>query len=146
MYFWKRIRLPGASMLLRPFRKSRFIRRVSPTHDDVMTSKYFLYYWPFVRRIHCSSVHCPHNGSSMGSFGVWCVVSLKCCWTNRPLPELTVIWVAAMHMWRHCIGPTQRNYFPTCQARSEFKSYIALQWRRLSDMVLSKSPFFILSV
>ena len=44
-------------MLSRPFRKSGFIRWVSPSNDDVMTSKRFLYCWPFVPWIYCSSVY-----------------------------------------------------------------------------------------
>ena len=39
-------------------------------HDDVMTWKHYLHYWPFVRGIHWSPVDSPHKGSVMQSFHV----------------------------------------------------------------------------
>ena len=47
-------------------------------HDDVIKSKYFPCYWPFVRGIHRSSVNSPHKGQWRGAL----MFSLFCAWTN----------------------------------------------------------------
>ena len=122
--------------------KSGLIRWVSPSHDDVMTNKRFLYYWPFVRRIHCSSVYCPHKGPETRSFRVSFVVSLKML-LNKPSVARDLrsrdAHVASLY-WDDCLVlTTQRKYFPNCKGRYEFKSYMSLQWRRVSDIMLSKS-------
>ena len=47
-------------------------------HDDVMKWKHFPRYWPFVRRIHRSTVNSPHKGQWRGAL----VFSLICVWIN----------------------------------------------------------------
>ena len=50
--------------------------------------------------------------------------------------------VASLY-WDNCLVlTTQRKHFPNCEARYEFKSYMSLQWRRVSDIVLSKELDF----
>ena len=47
-------------------------------HDDVITWKHFLCYWPFVRGIHRSPVDSPHKGQWHGAL----IFSLIWAWTN----------------------------------------------------------------
>ena len=47
-------------------------------HDDVITWKHFLHYWPFVRGIHRWPVDSPHKGQWHGAL----IFSLICTWTN----------------------------------------------------------------
>ena len=47
-------------------------------HDDVIKWKHFLRYWPFVRRIHRSSVNSPHKGQWREAL----MFSLICTWAN----------------------------------------------------------------
>ena len=44
-------------------------------HDDIITDEHFLYYWPFVRRIHLPKVDSPYKLSVM--FDVFFGVSLN---------------------------------------------------------------------
>ena len=39
-------------------------------HDDAMTWKCFLYYWPFVRGVHLSPVDSAYKGSMMQTFDI----------------------------------------------------------------------------
>ena len=48
-------------------------------HDDVIKSKHFPRYWPFVREIHRSPVKSEHKGQWRGAF----MSSLICAWINR---------------------------------------------------------------
>ena len=47
-------------------------------HDDVIKSKHFPRYWPFVRVIHPWPVNSPHKGQWRGAF----MFSLICAWIN----------------------------------------------------------------
>ena len=47
-------------------------------YDDVIKSKHFPRYWPFVRGIHWSPVNSPHKGQWRGAF----LISLICAWIN----------------------------------------------------------------
>ena len=47
-------------------------------HNDVIKSKRFPRYWPFVRGIHRSPVDSPHKGQWRGAL----MFSLICTWTN----------------------------------------------------------------
>ena len=47
-------------------------------HDDVIKSKHFPRYWPFVRGIHRSPVNSPHKGQWRGAL----MFSLICAWIN----------------------------------------------------------------
>ena len=47
-------------------------------HDDVIKSKHFPRYWPFVRGIHRSPVNSPHKGQWRGAL----MFSLNCVWIN----------------------------------------------------------------
>ena len=47
-------------------------------HDDVIKWKHFPHYWPFVRRIHRSTVNSPHKGQWRGAW----VFPLICAWIN----------------------------------------------------------------
>ena len=75
---------------------------VSPSHDGVLTSKRFNYYWLFVRRMHYSPVHSPPKGPWMLSFEISFVDSLK----NHENKQL----VARVAWWRHQMVdfPSQR--------------------------------------
>ena len=58
-----------------------FIVRVTDhlrKHDDVIISKHFPRYWPFVRGIHRSPVNSPHKGQWRGAL----MLSLICAWIN----------------------------------------------------------------
>ena len=73
-------------------------------HDDVMTWKRLLHYWPFVGGIHRSPVDSPHKGLVVWSFGVsigvrWTFKSWGVCDLRRlntykslqfPRPQLVV--------------------------------------------------------
>ena len=48
------------------------------THDDVINSRHFPRYWPFVREIHRWPVSCPHKGHRRGAL----MFSLICSWIN----------------------------------------------------------------
>ena len=52
--------------------------KVTIAYDDVIKWKHFPRYWPFVRRIHRSSVNSPHKGQWRGAL----MFSLICAWTN----------------------------------------------------------------
>ena len=47
-------------------------------HDDVIKSRHFPRYWPFVRGIHRSPVNFPHKGQWRGAL----IFSLICAWIN----------------------------------------------------------------
>ena len=47
-------------------------------HDDVIKSKHFPRYWPFVRGIHRPQVNSPHKGQWRGAL----MFSLICAWIN----------------------------------------------------------------
>ena len=47
-------------------------------HDDVIKCKHFPRYWPFVRRIHRSTVNSPHKGQWRGAL----IFSFICVWIN----------------------------------------------------------------
>ena len=47
-------------------------------HDDVIKSKHFLCYWPFVRGLHWSLEDSPHKGQWHRAL----MFSLICAWTN----------------------------------------------------------------
>ena len=47
-------------------------------HDDVIKSKHFPRYWPFVRGIHRYPVNSPHKGQWRGAL----MFSLNCVWIN----------------------------------------------------------------
>ena len=47
-------------------------------HDDVIKSKRFARYWPFVSGIHRSPVNSPHKGQWRGTL----MLSLICAWIN----------------------------------------------------------------
>ena len=51
---------------------------VCQIHDDVIKWKHFPRYWPFVWRIHLSSVNSPHKGQWRGAWAF----SLMCAWIN----------------------------------------------------------------
>ena len=55
------------------------------THNDVMTWKCFLHYWPFVWGIHRSPVDSPHKGPEMQRFDVFFCLFAISCWTNSPV-------------------------------------------------------------
>ena len=60
---------------------------VVASHDDAIKWKYFPRYWPFVRRIHRSSVNSPHKGQWRG----YLMFSLICAWIN--------VWVVRLVIW-----------------------------------------------
>ena len=51
---------------------------ISWYHDDVIKSKHFPRYWPFVREIHRSPVNSPHKGQGRGTL----IFSLICTRIN----------------------------------------------------------------
>ena len=60
---------------------------ISDIHDDVIKSKCFPRYWPFVRGIRRSTVDCPHKGKWCGVF----MFSLICAWRNASAKIETVV-------------------------------------------------------
>ena len=46
--------------------------------QQIFFSTHFMHYWPFVRRIHQSTVDSPHKGQCCGAL----MFSLVCTWTN----------------------------------------------------------------
>ena len=48
-------------------------------HDDVIKWKYFPRYWPFVQRIHRSTLNSPHKRQSRGAL----IFSLLCAWIDN---------------------------------------------------------------
>ena len=76
--------------------KMRLIKNLTfssySSHDDIKW-KQFLYYWPFVRGIHCSPVESPHKGQWCGAL----MFSLICAWTKvEQTINMQVIWDAIM--------------------------------------------------
>ena len=63
-------------MYIQPLHLSRF-------HDDVIKSKPFLRYWPFVRRIHRSPVNSPHKGQWRGALMFSFICALINGWVNN---------------------------------------------------------------
>ena len=53
-------------------------------HDDDVTWKCFLHYWPFVKGIHQSLVDSPHKGPVMQSSHIFFVVSLNKLLNKQP--------------------------------------------------------------
>ena len=54
---------------------------VAPTHDDLITWKYYPQCWSFAREIHRLSVDSPDRGPVMWSFDV----SILLAWANSPM-------------------------------------------------------------
>ena len=56
-------------------------------HDEVMTWKYLLYYWPFVKGIYWLLVASPHTKPEIWSFDVFLLIQAV-----ETMVELIVIW------------------------------------------------------
>ena len=57
---------------------NKLIKTSPTTHNDVINWKHFPRNWPYVRRIHRSSVNSPHKGQRRGAL----MFSLICAWPN----------------------------------------------------------------
>ena len=104
----------------------------SRDHDDVMTWKCLLYYWPFVRGIHLSNVDSPHKGPVMWSFEVLFVVEH----TFEQIIKLPVIWNTRIFTWDHynvfvCSWPQMSQLF----------SLDIPQWKVISYTILSLASY-----
>ena len=65
---------------------------VSPSHYDIIKWNHIPRYWPFVKRIHRSSVESPHKGQWRGAL----MFSLICAWTKGSTNNRI-----AGDLWRH---------------------------------------------
>ena len=70
-------------------------------HDDIMTWKWFLHCWPFVRGIHQSLVDSPHKGLVMQCFDFFLCKSCKQA-VEWPV-KMSIICEAMMLMWSYHI-------------------------------------------
>ena len=94
-------------------------------HNDVMKWNYFPRYWPFVRRIHRSSVDSSHKGQWREVF----MFSLICAWTNS--------WANNRYtgdLWRHCnVGRVTPGFTPITLSANPH-----LRFKTTNDELLAK--------
>ena len=102
-------------------------------HNDAMTWKPFLQYWPYVCRIHWPLLDSPNKRSIMQSFNGFFVVEPQ--QTVEQTVELLVIWDAMMLTWCHWCNWVIRG--------GRFKNaYELLNLRALKISILYKNHAF----
>ena len=68
-------------------------------HDGVLTWRYFLRYWPFVRGIHRSPLESPQK--RIIDVEVWCFFYCQPESPVEQIVEMSVVWEAKMFLWCH---------------------------------------------
>ena len=104
-------------------------------HDDVIKSKHFPRYWPFVQGIHRSQVNSPHKGQSRGAL----MYSLICVWmngwVNNPVAGNLRLYRAHYDV---IVMYTTNRVISVLGNEVKFKIYLAkFSWTKIGELLCS---------